>query len=55
MKVAITYENGEVFSHFGGTPQFTIYDIEENEIVSTVGFEPTLGFRYPVSPGHAFP
>ena len=34
MKVAITYENGEVFPHFGRTPQFKIYDIEENEIRS---------------------
>ncbi|MBQ2577375.1 MAG: dinitrogenase iron-molybdenum cofactor biosynthesis protein [Lachnospiraceae bacterium] len=34
MKVAITYENGEVFPHFGRTPQFKIYDIEENEIKS---------------------
>ena len=22
MKVAVTYENGEVFQHFGRTPQF---------------------------------
>ncbi|MCR5329707.1 MAG: hypothetical protein K6E62_00775 [Lachnospiraceae bacterium] len=34
MKVAITYENGEVFQHFGRTPQFKLYDIENGEIIS---------------------
>ncbi len=34
MKVAITYENGEVFQHFGRTPQFMLYDIENGEIIS---------------------
>lgn len=28
MKVAVTYENGEVFPHFGRTPQFKVYEIE---------------------------
>ncbi|MCR5774671.1 MAG: dinitrogenase iron-molybdenum cofactor biosynthesis protein [Lachnospiraceae bacterium] len=32
MKVAITYENGQVFSHFGRTPAFKVYTIENNEI-----------------------
>lgn len=31
MKVAVTYENGEVFQHFGRTPQFKVYDIENGE------------------------
>lgn len=31
MKVAVTYENGEVFQHFGRTPQFKIYEIEAGE------------------------
>ena len=34
MKVAVTYENGEVFQHFGRTPQFKIYDIEDGTIKS---------------------
>ena len=34
MKVAITYENGEVFQHFGRTPQFKLYEIENGEIIS---------------------
>ncbi len=32
MKIAVTYENGEIFQHFGHTEQFKIYDVEDNEI-----------------------
>ncbi len=31
MKIVVTYENGEVFQHFGRTPQFKVYDIENGE------------------------
>ncbi len=34
MRVAVTYENGEIFQHFGHTEQFKIYDIEDGKIVS---------------------
>ena len=34
MKVAITYENGEVFQHFGHTEKLKIYEIENEEIIS---------------------
>lgn len=34
MKIAVTYEQGEVFQHFGHTSQFKIYEIEDNEILS---------------------
>ncbi len=33
MKIAVTYENGEVFQHFGHTEQFKFYDIEDGKIV----------------------
>lgn len=33
MKIAVTYENGEVFGHFGHTEQFKIYDVEDGKIV----------------------
>ncbi len=33
MKLAITYDNGEVFQHFGHTEQFKLYDIEDGAIV----------------------
>ncbi len=32
MRIAVTYENGEIFQHFGHTEQFKIYDIENNEV-----------------------
>ena len=32
MIVAVTYENGKVFQHFGHTKQLKIYDIEDNNI-----------------------
>ena len=35
MKVAVTYENGQVFQHFGRTPQFKVYDVEDGQIVSS--------------------
>ena len=35
MRIAVTYENGEVFQHFGHTEQFKIYDVEEGKIVSS--------------------
>ena len=33
MRIAIAYENGEIFQHFGHTPQFKLYDVEEGKIV----------------------
>lgn len=35
MKIAVTYENGNVFPHFGHTEQFKIYDIAEGKIADT--------------------
>lgn len=32
MKVAVTYENGQVFQHFGQTKQFKIYDITDGGV-----------------------
>lgn len=39
MKIAVTYENGNVFQHFGHTENFKIFDTEANksEIVPTNG------------------
>lgn len=33
-KIACTYENGEIFQHFGHTEQFKIYEIDNHEIKS---------------------
>lgn len=35
MRIAVTYENGEVFQHFGHTAQFKLYDVEEGKVVSS--------------------
>jgi len=33
MKIAVTYENGKIFQHFGHTEQFKVYDIQNSAIV----------------------
>jgi len=35
MKIAVPYENGNVFQHFGHTEQFKIYEVSGKEIVSS--------------------
>ena len=35
MKIAVTYEDGQIFQHFGHTQQFKVYDIQDNKVVST--------------------
>ena len=32
MRIAVTYENGQIFQHFGHTEQFKVYDIEDGKI-----------------------
>ena len=34
MRAAVTYENGQVFPHFGRTPAFKVYEIENGKVVS---------------------
>jgi len=35
MKIAVTYENGDVFQHFGQSKQFKIYEVDNAIIVNT--------------------
>lgn len=42
MKLAVTYENGNIYQHFGHTEQFKIYTVENNAIVSSE-VVPTMG------------
>jgi len=42
MRIAVTYENGTIFQHFGHTEQFKVYDVEDgkitgSEVVSAAG------------------
>ena len=34
MRIAVTYDNGEIFQHFGHTEQFKLYDVQDGKIVS---------------------
>lgn len=43
MRIAVTYENGNIFQHFGHTEQFKLYDVRDGEVkasqvVSADGF-----------------
>lgn len=35
LRIAVTYDNGQVFQHFGHTEQFKIYDTENGKIVKS--------------------
>lgn len=35
MKIAVTYQDGEIFQHFGHTEQFKVYQVEEGKVVSS--------------------
>lgn len=35
MKIAVTYENGQIFQHFGHTEQFKLYTVEDGNITSS--------------------
>lgn len=35
MKIAVTYENGNVFQHFGHTEQFKVYEVENGAVLSS--------------------
>ena len=34
-KLAVTYENGQVFQHFGRTEAFKVYEVKNNEIINS--------------------
>ena len=40
MRIAVTYENGEVFQHFGHTETFKIYEVQNGKVSSSeiIGF-----------------
>ena len=35
MKIAVTYENGNIFQHFGRTESFKVYEVEDGKVVSS--------------------
>ena len=40
MKVAVTYDNGQVFQYFGHTECFKLYEVENGTVVSEMFLEP---------------
>ncbi len=35
MRIAVTYDNGNVFQHFGKTENFKVFEVEDNKVVSS--------------------
>lgn len=35
MKIAVTYENEQIFQHFGHTAQFKLYEVQDGQVVDT--------------------
>ena len=35
MKIAVTYDNGQIFQHFGRTENFKVYEVEDGKVVSS--------------------
>ena len=35
MRIAVTYDNGDIFQHFGHTEQFKVYDVDNGVIVAS--------------------
>ena len=36
MKIAVTYENGQVFQHFGHTEQFKVYEVADGKVTNSM-------------------
>lgn len=34
MKIAVTYDNGKVFQHFGKTESFKVYNVEDGKVIA---------------------
>ena len=35
MRIAVTYDNGNIFQHFGHTEQFKVYDTEDGKVIAS--------------------
>lgn len=35
MRIAVTYENGQIFQHFGHTKYFKVYDIQDGKVMAS--------------------
>ena len=35
MRIAVTYDNGQVFGHFGRTEAFKVYEVENGQVTDS--------------------
>ena len=35
MKIAVAYDNGNIFQHFGRTEFFKVYEVEDDKVISS--------------------
>ena len=35
MRIAVTYDHGNIFQHFGKTENFKVYEVENNQVISS--------------------
>lgn len=35
MRIAVTYDNGEIFQHFGHTKSFKVYDVDQGKVTNS--------------------
>ena len=40
MKIAVTYEDGQIFQHFGHTERFKLYEVENGSVIGELFLEP---------------
>ena len=33
MNIAVTYDNGQIFQHFGHTEQFKLYEVADGKVI----------------------
>ena len=45
MRIAVTYENGQIFQHFGHTEYFKLYDVQDGTVQSSA-VVPSAGFGH---------
>ena len=62
MKIAVTYENGQIFQHFGHTEQFKLYEAADGKVIHAEvvdtngsGHGALAGFLMPDSYTHLTP
>ena len=45
MKIAVTYDNGNIFQHFGKTEFFKVYEVEDGKVEPVLWMRPRRPWR----------